>query len=445
MATAIPFIMNGNGTISIMLDGNMKPVDTGHKNYEAIKEALKNKDWDVIPDLVNIAKEIEQAIATSTLASGRVSIKDGEVFYGATVIQNTLASRIVSMAKEGFDVGHMVAFLENLMQNPSYRAVNELYDFLEVGAIPITENGTFLTYKKINENWTDIYTGKIDNSIGATVSMPRNMVNEDSSQTCSAGLHVCSYDYLPNFGTSSGSRVVICEVNPANVVSIPADYNNTKMRCCEYTVIGEVKDYREHDTLARESVVYTSDVTTGKTAGTVAHNRPVTFDAKQIGKSVSDMLDIGEITSDQLFEALTQSGVDRMTASEIQDIADEDNTIRVGKKVAKLVANVVINGSVFMDMLNTFEDEEEPERYDECPDCGAENRWELHDEQTCAKCDYVNEEWFEWNEKQEEKASRRIEPASAPEPEEDYEQVTCDRCGADLNGSSECSQCGYWN
>jgi len=201
MATPIPFIMNGNGTISVMIDGTMKPVDTAHKNYEAIKEALKNKDWDAVPELVNIAKEVETAISNSATANGRVSIKDGEVFYGNTVIQNTLSSRIIDMAKQGFDVGHMVKFLENLMQNPSYRAVNELYDFLEAGAIPITENGTFLTYKKIRNDWTDIYTGKFDNSVGTVVSMPRNMVNEDSSQTCSAGLHVCSYDYLPNFGS----------------------------------------------------------------------------------------------------------------------------------------------------------------------------------------------------------------------------------------------------
>lgn len=449
MATAIPFIMNGNGTISVMLDGTMKPIDTAHKNYDEIKEALKTKNWDVIPDLVNISKQVEEAIQNSTTASGKVSIRDGEVFYGATVIQNTLANRIVSMSKEGFDVGHMVAFLENLMENPSYRAVNELYDFLEVGAIPITENGTFLTYKKIKNDWTDIYTGKIDNSVGAVCSMPRNMVNEDSSQTCSAGLHVCSYDYLPHFASSSNDRVVICEVNPRDVVSIPADYNNTKMRVCEYKVIGEVADYKQHNTLSTSSVIHTEDVRSGRTAGTVNHsvNNPVTYSDKQLGKEIEDQLDDGTLDGETLANALIEAGVDRVTAVEIEEIADLGDHKRAGKKVAKLAANKAIDGMTFMSIIA---DEEEPERYDSCPECGAENRWELEEEQTCAKCDYVNEEWLEWlewQEKQEEKEARASQVKTStpePEPEEDDEQVVCDRCGADLNGSSECHECGYW-
>lgn len=422
MSNAIPFIMNGNGTISVMIEGTMRPIDTAHKNYEAIKDALKNKDWESIPNLVNIAKEVEDAISKSTTANGKVVISDGEVFYNGTVIQNTLTSRIISMAKEGFDIGHMTAFLENLMLNPSYRAVNELYDFLEVGSIPITENGTFLAYKKIRNDWTDIYTGKIDNSIGAVCSMPRNMVNEDSSQTCSAGLHVCSYDYLSHWGSTPGDRVVICEVNPANVVSIPADYNNTKMRVCEYKVIGEVTNYREHDTLSSTSVVYTDDVTSGRVSGTVSHSKPISdFDkevGKEVGKYVSGYLKDGNITTSHLFYALVTNGVDRMTASEIQDIAEDDEFIRVGKKVAKLIANGFLDPVGFIQNLREViygADEYTDEYTDEykdyiCHECGM--NFDTEDE---------DEECFE-----------------------SYE--VCERCGTDLkDGEYECPICGFYN
>jgi|688.fasta_scaffold282875_4 hypothetical protein len=256
----IPHIYNGNGTISLMIDGVMKPVDTAHKFYEQIKEALKAKNWDVIPNLVNITQQVENAINASTINGNSVEIKYGEVFYKGTLIHNALTTRIVSMAKDGFDIGHMVKFLENLMLNPSNRAVKELYSFLEVGNIPITENGTFLTYKKIRNDWTDIHSGKFNNSVGAVVKMERNFVDEDSSVTCSTGLHVCSYSYLPHFGNTHDSRVVICEVNPKDVVSIPQDYNNSKMRVCEYTVIGEVKNYTEDDVLAKNAVMFTTDI-----------------------------------------------------------------------------------------------------------------------------------------------------------------------------------------
>jgi len=139
------------------------------------------------------------------------------------------------------------------MENPSHRAVQELYSFLEAGSMALTEDGYFLTYKKIRENWTDIHTGTFDNSIGATPNMPRNMVDEDSEKTCSNGLHVCSYDYLSHFGWSDNNRVVLCKVNPRDVVAIPKDYNNTKMRVCEYKVLQEVGE--THDVLKDTTIL----------------------------------------------------------------------------------------------------------------------------------------------------------------------------------------------
>jgi hypothetical protein len=35
---------------------------------------------------------------------------------------------------------------------------------------------------------------------------------------------------------------MILKINPADVVSIPSDYNNTKGRCCKYIVLSEYKE-----------------------------------------------------------------------------------------------------------------------------------------------------------------------------------------------------------
>ena len=251
----IPHILNANGTISLMLNGEMKPIDNSHPNYEEIKQALKEQRWEDIPGLVDIEKIVKDA----TEGFDNISIRDGEILYQGYAIHNTLTQRILTMIDEGFDVTHMLKFLDNLMQNPSNRAVMELYDFLEAGNIPITENGTFLTYKKIRNDWKDIYSGTFDNSIGSVVEMPRNQVDENSEITCSVGLHVCSYDYLPHFGSAEENRVVICEVNPADVVAIPKDYNNTKMRVCRYKVIGEVENYQDDNILSKKSVFETNE------------------------------------------------------------------------------------------------------------------------------------------------------------------------------------------
>ena len=125
------------------------------------------------------------------------------------------------------------------MNNPSKRAVTELYGFLEKNSLPITPDGHFLAYKKVRKDFLDIHSGTMSNAVGTVVEMERNMVDDDQNRTCSTGLHFCSQEYLAHFGDGT-SRTVILKINPADVVSIPNDYNNSKGRACRYEVIGEL-------------------------------------------------------------------------------------------------------------------------------------------------------------------------------------------------------------
>jgi hypothetical protein len=87
----------------------------------------------------------------------------------------------------------------------------------------------------------DCASNTFDNSPGKTVTMPRNQVDEDDQRTCSAGLHVCSKSYIGHFGSGS-DRIVSVKVHPRDVVSIPVDYNDAKMRTCGYVVLEDVTD-----------------------------------------------------------------------------------------------------------------------------------------------------------------------------------------------------------
>lgn len=152
-------------------------------------------------------------------------------------MNQTIARRMISMIKEGFDATPLAKFIDNLMQNPSNRAVNELYGFLEANNIPITSDGCFLAYKRVRDDYTDVYSGTIRNQPGDTVTMARNQVDDNPNQTCSAGLHFCSLEYLSYFG---GARIVTVKINPRDVVSIPIDYDNSKGRTCRYEVVSEM-------------------------------------------------------------------------------------------------------------------------------------------------------------------------------------------------------------
>lgn len=229
---AFPYILQGNN-IMIVVDNKAFNISNTHITYAKVLEAIRKQDWNAVREVIEPAKMIVQ------FSKGHVTIKDDCLFWQGAPLHNALATRTIQMLQEGFNIEPMVAFMENLMKNPSHRSVTELYGFLEKNNLPITPDGHFLAFKRVRADYLDVHSGTMANSIGKIVEMPRNQVNDNKDETCSAGLHFCSKDYLAHFG---GARIVIVKINPADVVSIPSDYNDAKGRACKYEVVGELED-----------------------------------------------------------------------------------------------------------------------------------------------------------------------------------------------------------
>ncbi len=244
----LPFILTNN-QLSIIIHNKPHIINNTHINYSAILDELKGEqDPDVLLQLIDIPTTLVDWFGTNAL---HIDLINETISFNGVEIHSVLVDRIIEMYKDGFNVKPMIAFLENLYQNPSTRAINELYGFLEYGKLPITEDGHFLAYKRVNDDYTSVHDSKTKNNIGLTVSMPRDKVNADSSQTCSSGLHLCSHEYINNY---SGSRILILKVNPRDVVSIPIDYNDTKARACQYEIIGELTE-TEKETVQTQPVL----------------------------------------------------------------------------------------------------------------------------------------------------------------------------------------------
>jgi len=233
MSKPIPYLLQGKNII-LVIDGESHTIskDT-HMNYGKIVDALKAQQWDDLRELVEPKKAIVN------FGKGYVSIENGVVLWKGNVFNNGLSTRMIEMYQEGFPIDPMIAFMENLMQNPSKRSVDQLYGFLEKNSLPITEDGYFLAYKKVRRDYKDIHSGTIDNSIGQVIEMDRNLVDDNPDSHCSTGLHFCSISYLSGFG-GAGDPVMILKINPADVVSIPSDYDGAKGRCMKYEVVAEV-------------------------------------------------------------------------------------------------------------------------------------------------------------------------------------------------------------
>lgn len=236
---SIAYIHTQKG-LSLVLRNKQYTVASDAKDFQHILGLVMNgANEELVEQELRL---MERKVQAATKLSPNLEYKGGTVFYKNVALHNYAIDKLLAFLDQQLPIAPIVNFIERVMKNPSFRVVQNLYAFLEHGGIPLTNEGKFVAYKAIRPDWTDIYTGKIDNSIGAVVEVPRNNVDEDPDRTCSYGLHVCSFDYLPHFAHRNG-HVVLCEVDPADVVAIPADYNNTKMRCCKYKVIGEVSDY----------------------------------------------------------------------------------------------------------------------------------------------------------------------------------------------------------
>jgi hypothetical protein len=247
------YIINAK-QITLFFKGE-KPVNVLNtdKLYNRILSTFENpleKQESLIRDILNTSKEI----VTETLQIDEfVFSTDGSVSYKGENLPKPLARKLHSIRTDGLSLKLFVNFWENLCLNPSRTSVEQLFDFLMVRELAITEDGCFLAYKKVESNFysvtgnTDTKVirgtvnagGKIYNGIGEVIQVLRRDVDDDRNNHCSYGLHVGSLSYAKDFPSNSTSNVVIVKVNPKDVVSVPPDANCQKCRVCEYEVVGQ--------------------------------------------------------------------------------------------------------------------------------------------------------------------------------------------------------------
>lgn len=251
----IPYTYSNNGdeaTLTVFLDGIPETIHSSHPSFDEVISRLETITMYQLRQLINIEAAYKQKVAHF----GTIRIEGGQVFYKNEEVHGQLSTRMLQMLENGQDPRAWALFMENLMKNPAKHAVDELFLWLERSGMPITERGNFLAYKKVKDDYTSYHSNKdgtpFRNDIGTFCSMDRNKVDDNRHVTCSAGLHFCSWDYLPHYMGGSG-KVVIVEVNPAHVVSIPSDYNNAKGRAEGYLVVGEVPEDRTEFAFASQA------------------------------------------------------------------------------------------------------------------------------------------------------------------------------------------------
>ena len=245
-----------DGFLTIVADGVQHTVLASNPMFASAVSAFQSKDWDALMLVIDPSLKFNNLYAKYE----QIEVKDGSVFVSGDVVRSIVADRIINFLADGIDCLPIFKFITRLHLNPSKRAVDELYTFLEHKHLPLTETGTFLAYKAVRQDFTDKHTGRFDNSVGNVLEMPRNKVDDDKNVGCSYGFHAGTLAYATNFA-GGNDRMVLVEIDPADVVSIPTDCEFQKLRTCRYKVVAECeRPLTEHVYESRFSTENDDDV-----------------------------------------------------------------------------------------------------------------------------------------------------------------------------------------
>lgn len=238
-----------------------------HPNFPEIIHAIESKRpvreviglFDTASVIAKGFRAVRRLLGTTTQedeavlnAASAVKVRNGRLYYGAEEMHGVLADTIVAYHREGRkDFFPLVRFVAKVMENPNEHSREQLYDWMKHLSFTIHDDGDILGYKSVNNydgKLTSVSSGagivngkkvngKLDNSVGNIIEMPREKVQWDPRVSCHTGLHVGTIEYAEEF---SGNQLIEVKVNPKDVVSVPSDCNGQKMRVCRYEVVRTV-------------------------------------------------------------------------------------------------------------------------------------------------------------------------------------------------------------
>lgn len=214
-------------TMTVINNGSTEFVDLETEFGKVCLDLYNKGRSDEIPNLIAVNKLLDDRVQESK--------ENGNLLVDGVEMDVELANKVREFKREGRPFDYLVKLAEKIQDIDSYFVRHQLYGFLQHNGHPITKDGNFIAYKMVSKEFKDLHTNTFDNSVGSVVSMNRRDCNEDPNQPCSAGLHVAAYDYAHKFGSG---ELVLCEVDPKDVVAVPKDYDQKKMRTCRYKVVG---------------------------------------------------------------------------------------------------------------------------------------------------------------------------------------------------------------
>lgn len=284
--------------LSLTINGRSFYIKETDPCYPEVTQALDEEDDspDLQGRLLDLVDKVHDIISFGEQDGAQLELKNNALYMDGQRLPDVLSQKIIKLKEQGAPFKPFLKFWQRVQRTPSNTVLTQLYDYLEHGEWPLLLDGRIMAYKVVTPNpylgkeltddearsiwnkqqpakvsyggggstpplkqykgllssrpYIDIHSNSVPQGVGDTLSVPRNSVDDRRDQTCSHGLHCCSYSYTKSYGrVSSGQDVVLLvAVCPSDWVSVPQDYDFAKARVCQYEVLGihtELTEYRQ--------------------------------------------------------------------------------------------------------------------------------------------------------------------------------------------------------
>lgn len=210
--------------------------------------------FDAAEDITHDIQKKLSHVTTHLTTDGDHVYIDNDTFEHAgidTVLEDHLVRLMTSDdADDERAFRSFAAFTENLYSNNDPEIRGGIGRWLKAqNMLTFTEDGALVGYKgcSVDDNGVAVsvhagpgivdgerMNGHLPNKVGSVIEMPRSDVEHNSRVGCASGLHVGTYDYAYNW--SEGSLLKV-KVYPQDIVSVPFECSDQKIRCCRYEVL----------------------------------------------------------------------------------------------------------------------------------------------------------------------------------------------------------------
>lgn len=242
----------------IRIDGDTGEVTQRQTNkhradFKALRDMLKEDLSQETLYKVYCELDTERMLEAFSVGRVKVSPEDETVVFvkadgSERKVPDDIAADIVATVRQygRAESEKLVKFLDKLMDNSSFSAIEGLYLFMKHNCITINDDGSIEAWKGVQRNLYSKRAGNIKNSptcpvaddgriyngnFGVEIRVDRSEVNDNPDETCSHGLHVGNKDYASGWAET----LLKVKVEPQDVVAVPKDLDGAKMRCCAYT------------------------------------------------------------------------------------------------------------------------------------------------------------------------------------------------------------------